>query len=440
MVIRPSSLKTDKNQKPFPEEHNLDTADGLAKDLLQVAVIGVTCAGKTTLVNALVGEELLPASIDINTGAIVKIVHGENTDKATLVEGGVPRTVTREIFRDFIQIPAESMGSILPQEEAFALPERLIELDYAELPHDNRITRHNIILVDTLGFNAGPKVAAVTERFLTEADAVIVVLLTTPPITESTVELIRDRVGVSDTAQKVENMFFVVNDFGTVSPHEKKQLMEENLPRRLGELLGHDASLFSRRVFFLNAKKALEARVSGASAESLEETGLPQFEQTLLDAEEHRYLIRQAATRSLAKEEHSASGKTAPTTVPEAKSNEGTLANAAILPVYGVQKPHEAKSSKDTLANAAAEKSSIETEPKRNLVPHPSTTNADKAFRESKEALSPEPEPKSTKDITETAGGCWPLIALLMLGLLGVRTLVKHVFGFDLLDSLLGIF
>ena len=378
----------------------MDTADGLAKGLLQVAVIGVTCAGKTTLVNALAGEELLPTSIDINTGAIVKIVHGENTDKATLVEGGVPRTVTRETFRDFIQIPAESMGSILPQEEAFPLPDHLNRLDYTELPHDNRITRHNIILVDTLGFNAGPKVAAVTERFLTEADAVIVVLPTTPPITESTVELICDRVGVSDTTEKVEDMFFVVNECGDVSEADRKMVVEDILPRRLGPLFGDDEDLFSERVFFLNAKKALEARVSGASDEVLKETGLPQFEQTLLDAKEH--MLQQRQLRLQFQRQRAVS----------------------------------------MLANVAAEKSRIETEPKRNLVPHPSTANADKAFRKSKEALSLEPEPESTEDITGTTDttGCWTLIALLMMGLLGVRTLLKHVFAVDLLDPLLGIF
>ena len=209
-------MKGDKNQSVLQSKHNQDPANGywkrdhlweiyehkqdpdtannLTEGILQVAVIGVTGNGKTTLINALVREELLPTSIEVNTGAIVKIVPRQNTDAATLVEQGVPRTVTRKEFRDFIQIPPELMGPI-HEGEAFPLPDRLNRLDYAELPHNNHLTRHNIILVDTLGFNAGPKAAAVTERFLTEADAYIVVLQTSPPITESDVILILEQVG-----------------------------------------------------------------------------------------------------------------------------------------------------------------------------------------------------------------------------------------------------
>ena len=183
--------------------------------------------------DALAGEELLPTSIEVNSGAIVRIVHGDNKDPATLVEGGVPRTVTRKEFRDFIQIPAASMDFIL-YDEPFPLPDHLNRLDYGILPHDNWFTRSGINLVDTLGFNAGDKAAKVSERFLTEADAIIVVLRSSPPVGEDDVKMIRTQLRGLDPAEKVENMFFVVNASSDLSEADKKKVVENILPRRLG--------------------------------------------------------------------------------------------------------------------------------------------------------------------------------------------------------------
>ena len=272
-----------------------DAADRLDENILQVAVIGVTCAGKTTLINALVGEELLPASIEVNTGAIVKIHHGQNTDAATFVEEGIPRTVTRKEFRDFIQIPPESMNGIR-EEEPFPLPDRLNKLDYGILPHNNSLTQRGIAIVDTLGVNAGNKAATISKNFLTQADAVIVVLRHSPPIAEADVKLIRHQLHGIDNAEIVEDMFFVVNPHGDIPEDDKQQIIGEILPRWLGPLFGDDTSLFSRRVFFVNAKKALDAQVTNSSDDVLTETGLPSFKDALIavvESEESRRLIMQ---------------------------------------------------------------------------------------------------------------------------------------------------
>ena len=286
-------MKNDKDQRVSEYKHNMDPADKLEEHILQVAVIGRTCAGKTTLINALVGEELLPTAIEVNTGAIVKLVRGNNTDAATLVEQGVSRIVTRKEFRDFIQIPPEPMAAI-DIEEPFPLPDRLNKLDYGILPHNNSLTQRGIAIVDTLGVNAGPKAAEVTGQFLTEADAIVVVLGVSPPLSETDVNLIKSQLRGMDTTKKVENMFFVVNLRGDISEDDKQQLIEDILPRRLGALFGDDASLFSRRVFFVNAKKALDAQVTNSSDAVLTETGLTAFKDALIavaDSEESRRFI-----------------------------------------------------------------------------------------------------------------------------------------------------
>ena len=208
-------------------------------------------------------------------------------------------------------------------------------------------------------------------------------------------------------------MFFVINDFGNINLEEKKRLIEDILPRRLGPLFGDDTSLFSRRVFFVNVQNALEARLAGESDEILEETGLLAFERTLLDAEERRHLIRQAATRPLTNEEKSEAERTASVPDPEIKSD------------------------KDALANVAAEKRRVETERKRDLVPNQSDTKAEKVVQEAKETPSPEPARESTED--EDLGPIWIgifslsfVFLLVIIGVIGIFWLeiFIDVFGF----------
>ena len=260
--------------------------------ILQVAVMGTACRGKTTLMNALVGEELLPSDPEINSGAIVKVVHGQNTDEATLVEEGIPRTVSRSDFVDAITIKPEDMGSILA-EEPFPLSEELTRIDYGILPHDHPLSRRGIILIDTLGFNAGLKAAQVTKDFLSRADAVIVVLGSHPPFTDADINIIRSQLEGFDIS-KIENVYFILNNFGLSS--EEVARIEKTLPVRLTPFFSADESLFSRRVFTIDAKAALEAKISGEAGQVLEATGLPAFEQALhqtMDTAERERLILQ---------------------------------------------------------------------------------------------------------------------------------------------------
>lgn len=136
------------------------------------------------------------------------------------------------------------------------------------LLHENGVLPPSITLVEAPPTEIG------------DADAIVMLLPVSPLLTQTDVEVItaqRHRIETS----KVEHIFFVVNDFGTLTAEEKKQVLEEIAPRRLGPLFGNDTDLFLQRVFFINVQAALEARRSGVDGAVLEETGLPPFERAL---------------------------------------------------------------------------------------------------------------------------------------------------------------
>ena len=129
-----------------------------------------------------------------------------------------------------------------------------------------------------------------------DADAIVMLLPVSPLLTQTDVEAITAQLHRIETS-KVEHIFFVVNDFGTLTAEEKKQVLEEIAPRRLGPLFGNDTDLFLQRVFFINVQAALEARRSGVDGAVLEKTGLPPFEralQNMLTTEEGTRIAMQA--------------------------------------------------------------------------------------------------------------------------------------------------
>ena len=96
----------------------LDKATQIDSGCLRLAVVGAVSRGKSTLVNALLGESRLSVDMEACTGVITQIVHGSNVDEVTIVEGGEPRTLGREEFVETVRLTPEEQGSIR-DEKAF---------------------------------------------------------------------------------------------------------------------------------------------------------------------------------------------------------------------------------------------------------------------------------------------------------------------------------
>ena len=287
------------------EAQLLNRADRLEQGQVLITALGAVSRGKSTLLNACLGTEGLPIGPEAVTGGICRVVYGDNPEEVTLVEEGRTRTMNRAAFNEFISLSTDEQA-LIDSPDPWPLPERLENLQHAVLHSDSPLCEQGIQFVDTLGFNAGPKQELITQRFLRQTDAVLMVLRTEPLFNADDVNVIKAH--YQETEGGVGNMFFVVNDFGTMSDEDKRVLMEETAPRRLrsyftgadGEF---DQALFDRRVFFVNAKAALEAKLAGATGDALEATGLPAleraFERVMSEGEHLHIAIDAAVARTL---------------------------------------------------------------------------------------------------------------------------------------------
>ena len=91
-----------------------DTINRLAKPFLHgnftLAVVGKMSSGKSTFINALIGQEILPTGHFQTTSAITYIEHGENLEMTVVYADGHTATYTKEInniLNKLVAIPEE---------------------------------------------------------------------------------------------------------------------------------------------------------------------------------------------------------------------------------------------------------------------------------------------------------------------------------------------
>ena len=248
-------------------------ADKLQAGTASISAIGAVCRGKTTVLNSLVGMELLPTNMDANTGGICKVEFGNNPDSVTLVmDDDSTRTVTRKEFETFINLPQNVSVTDEP-----VLPDELTRLRYARLECDSPLLERGVTLVDTLGFNAvnGEVQAATTRQFLREASAVMLVLNTAPLVEQTDLDILN--ACYYQTSKGTENVFIVINErIKRLSDEDRKELVEKRAPAQLGAFFvddngEFDSARFRERVFLVDPKAASES-----------DTGIPELEQALL--------------------------------------------------------------------------------------------------------------------------------------------------------------
>ena len=248
----------------------LKSAARLRKGTAFVAVVGGVSAGKTTLICAITGLPL-PTGVDAKTGVLTEISHGPNPNAVEVFFADRTERMSMSEFRDFSSLPAGSIKSGTP----FPLPSHLMTVSSARVQSTSQLSQQGIILVDTLGFNAGLLAAAASKNYLRSADLAILILR--PPFTDKDVEFVMEQIADAQINDpKLRHLFVVLNDFAL--REDEKQEAWAAARVKLEGLIDDDN--FNQQVFMVNAFKALEAQQKNETAE-MDATGLPKLERAL---------------------------------------------------------------------------------------------------------------------------------------------------------------
>jgi GTP-binding protein EngB required for normal cell division len=230
----------------------------LAEDRFQLAVVGRFNGGKSSLMNAILGQPLLPIGVRPLTSVITSVCYGSRSGiEVHFQRGGLPAhgaiaDLTRYATDDGNPANEKGVQSVIVQ----APIEKL---------------RKGFYFVDTPGIGSDIAAnSATTERFLPDADAVIFVTSFDSPMqTEETDFLGR----VREYAGKI---FYVVNKSDLVGEAERARILD-NVRSRLQPHAGEPEGA---RIFAVSARDALAAKLRG-SVGDLTVSGLPELESAL---------------------------------------------------------------------------------------------------------------------------------------------------------------
>lgn len=228
-----------------------------------LAVVGEFKRGKSTLINALLGQDIFPADVLPTTATLNRLVYSlEKSVDLHYHDGRLER------------IPLERLNDYVTKldEEAAA---RAAQIREAVVYYPCQYCRNHVELVDTPGLQDEAAMTAVTMSVLPEVDAAIMVISALSPLSESEFNFL-EQLGYGQCAR----VFIVVSSIDRVESPEQLQRLLAGLQRRLERMDDGVRENLHPQLFPVSAYQALQGRVQN-NAELLRASRMEDFERAL---------------------------------------------------------------------------------------------------------------------------------------------------------------
>lgn len=240
------------------------TVDQLEVDIASptfiVTVLGEFKRGKSTMLNALLGRDLLPHDVTPTTAAICVLRHSV---VPLLI---VHRADGAEEHRELLDGALEAYTADADFDPA--------SVDYLEIGIPSDILAGGLVIVDTPGVNdLNHHRSEVAARFVPRSDAVVFVLSAAAPVRRTELEFLDTSVLESG----LDRILFVANFADLIEEDELTDLRQRVARRLAPALRGHEPTVVA-----LSASVALDAAVSG-DGDLLEQSGLEELRRAVAD-------------------------------------------------------------------------------------------------------------------------------------------------------------
>ncbi|MBM7702346.1 dynamin family protein [Metabacillus iocasae] len=283
-LMRLDKLTEDMNLR-FLSKQLTDTILAIHREEFEIIVVGEFSNGKSTFVNALLGKEILPASVRPTTAILNKVYYNEKRSHKLFYRNSKfpPKEINEELFKKIIA-PSEPIDG---DENTLVNLKKSVELiksiDHAEIGYPVELCKNDIVLIDSPGTNdLDPDREAITNHYIPKSDAAIIVLNATRALSESEVSFLRDRVLSAD----INKIFFVINFKDLLRKDGDLEKVYQYVKKELSGIVDDP------RLFFVSSRHALLQRrlANGEDLPKqrrpllpLEQTGFQELERELLD-------------------------------------------------------------------------------------------------------------------------------------------------------------
>ncbi|NES94967.1 MAG: dynamin [Desertifilum sp. SIO1I2] len=277
----------------------------LKKGVFRLLILGDMKRGKSTFLNALIGDNLLPSDVNPCTAVLTILRYGLHKQVKVYFKGDrPPEFLDFEAFKQQYTIHPDEAKK-LEQEKKLAFP----EVEYAAVEYPLPLLEKGIEIVDSPGLNDTEARNELALSYINNCHAILFVLRAMQPCTLEERRYLNNY--IKDRGLTV---FFLVNAWdeireALIDPDDPEELQEAQTKLRkvfhnnLAEYCqveGRD--IYEQRVFEVSSIQALRRRLKDPNA-NLAGTGFPEFTHalnTFLTQERAIAQMRQA--RSLARQ------------------------------------------------------------------------------------------------------------------------------------------
>jgi GTP-binding protein EngB required for normal cell division len=239
-------------------------AERVQSDSFKVLVLGQFNRGKSTFINALLAEKVLPTYATPTTAVINEVKYGKEKYAVLYPRRARGRKGTDQPKR--IPIFELEHYVVVDLENA----DKPNPFERAEVFWPLELCRSGVEMIDSPGLNEDPAREQITLKYLEEADALIFILDASQALTENE----KNYLEVFIRPMGHEDAFFIFNKVNHVAPDERART-EAWARKKLEPFVNYD-----QRIFFIDALAALKAREVG-DEQALSESGLPPVERSL---------------------------------------------------------------------------------------------------------------------------------------------------------------
>jgi GTPase SAR1 family protein len=222
---------------------------------LNLVVVGQFKRGKTCLINALMGVDLLPTGVVPLTSIVTVLTYGDALHIQVSFQDGTVITIDPRELVEYVTEPGN--------------PKNLKEVKEVFVSYPSSYLKDGVRLVDTPGVGSVYlHNTDVAYQYLPNSDAALFLLSVEQPVSRAELDFLRD------VQQYSDKIFFLLNKIDYVTDRE----IQESIAftgRTIKEATG-----FEVKVYPTSAKLALEGKLEG-SDELLERSRLPAFAEVL---------------------------------------------------------------------------------------------------------------------------------------------------------------
>lgn len=246
---------------PLPQNLAIDlqkVCQRLQSQKFRVAVVGEFSQGKSTLLNALLGEEIQPTRVIPCSGSITVLRYGDRKQVVCRYRNGQ---------EEIIPLGEYQTRASIPDDVALGNRESALASDVLEIVYEHpglALCRQGVELIDSPGLNEHPERTRITNQLLENVDAVIFLANGSRPMTQGERELLHSlklKLNGGQDDRTANNLFVLVNFMDLLRrEHDRQQVRQlvENF------VFGEHPILESRKqLHFISAQAALDAIVEG---------------------------------------------------------------------------------------------------------------------------------------------------------------------------------